>query len=104
MAKGVYEYYHYGDQGFTDNGWGCAYRALQTLISWLNIQGHTEPMSDMMSIRAIQEKLDQFDRSRKLKGSSTWIGATEISWIVPTLTIPQVNCKILHISDGKNIL
>lgn len=53
-VKGMYEYYHYGDQGFTDNGWGCAYRSLQTLISWLNIQGHTEPMPQMYTIREIQ--------------------------------------------------
>lgn len=45
MVKGIYEYYHYGDQNFRDNGWGCAYRALQTLISWLHIQGYTDPMN-----------------------------------------------------------
>lgn len=50
----MYEYYHYGDQNFHDNGWGCAYRALQTLISWLNIQGHTYPMKDMLTICEIQ--------------------------------------------------
>lgn len=76
MVKGVYQYYHYGDQNFSDNGWGCAYRALQTLISWLNMQGHTRPFRDMMSINQIQERIDSFDRSRTLKGSSSWIGAT----------------------------
>lgn len=100
----MYEYYHYGDQSFADNGWGCAYRALQTLISWLHIQGHTKPMKQMMTIREIQEKLDQVDRSRKLKGSSAWIGATEISWIVPSITTNSINCKILHVNDGKHIL
>lgn len=39
-TKGIYEYYHYSDQSFNDHGWGCAYRSLQTLISWLNLQNH----------------------------------------------------------------
>jgi hypothetical protein len=43
-VKGTYEYYHYGDQNFSDVGWGCAYRSLQTLLSWLHFQGHTDYM------------------------------------------------------------
>lgn len=25
-----------------DNGWGCAYRSLQTIISWFKFQGYTD--------------------------------------------------------------
>lgn len=25
-VKGMYDYYHYTQQGIDDNGWGCAYR------------------------------------------------------------------------------
>lgn len=44
------------------------------------------------------------DRTRKLKGGSEWIGATEISWMIPKLTYRQIPCKILHLSDGQQIL
>ena len=27
---------------FDDNQWGCAYRSLQTLISWFRFQGYTD--------------------------------------------------------------
>ena len=69
------------------------------------MQGHLETLDEgMITIRDIQSRLDMIDRSRKLKGSSEWIGATEISWIVPKMTKKSLNCKILHVSDGKKIL
>jgi Ufm1-specific protease 2 len=33
-VKGDYLYYHYMQDNFDDKGWGCAYRSLQTLISF----------------------------------------------------------------------
>ena len=51
MVKGLYEYYHYGDQSFHDNGWGCAYRAYQTLLSWMRFQGFTKPINKIPTIR-----------------------------------------------------
>ena len=75
MVKGLYEYYHYGDQRFSDIGWGCAYRACQTLLSWMKFQGFAKPFKKIPTITEIQEKLDSFSGT-KLKGSSEWIGAT----------------------------
>jgi len=34
LIWGNYTYHHYMQDGFDDNGWGCAYRSLQTLLSW----------------------------------------------------------------------
>lgn len=34
IVEGHYLYYHYNQQEFTDKGWGCAYRSLQTLCSY----------------------------------------------------------------------
>lgn len=34
IVQGLYIYYHYMQDNFDDNGWGCAYRSLQTIISW----------------------------------------------------------------------
>ena len=34
LIDGTYTYHHYMQDKFDDDGWGCAYRSLQTLISW----------------------------------------------------------------------
>jgi hypothetical protein len=33
-VKGIYSYHHYRQDSVDDSGWGCAYRSLQTIISW----------------------------------------------------------------------
>nr|CAH7757502.1 unnamed protein product [Callosobruchus chinensis] len=40
LVRGNYKYYHYCQNGMDDSGWGCAYRSLQTLASWLKLQGY----------------------------------------------------------------
>ncbi len=39
--QGLYVYYHYMQDGFNDNGWGCAYRSFQTIFSWFRLQSYT---------------------------------------------------------------
>ena len=34
IVQGKYAYHHYMQDDFDDNGWGCAYRSLQSIISW----------------------------------------------------------------------
>lgn len=34
-VQGNYEYWHYGCDGVDDRGWGCGYRTLQTIASWI---------------------------------------------------------------------
>lgn len=34
LVQGRYAYHHYMQDNFDDNLWGCAYRSLQTIISW----------------------------------------------------------------------
>lgn len=34
IVRGFYSYHHYMQDQFDDDGWGCAYRSLQTLCSW----------------------------------------------------------------------
>jgi Ufm1-specific protease 2 len=41
LVSGNYLYYHYMQDRFNDNGWGCAYRSLQTLCSWFLVQSYT---------------------------------------------------------------
>lgn len=64
FTKGIYEYYHYGDQNFNDQGWGCAYRSLQTLLSWFNSQ-HYCKLPKMLTITQIQELIDRINLGSK---------------------------------------
>ncbi len=102
-TKGIYEYFHYGDQSFNDQGWGCAYRSLQTILSWFHLQKRID-LKKMLTITEIQENIDEinYSNSDRIKNTNEWIGATEVSWIIQKLT--GCDCRILHISDGKNIV
>ena len=66
----------------------------------MRFQGFCKTLKKIPTITEIQEKLDGFNGT-KLKGSSEWIGATEISWLIPRVTVNEINCKILHVRDGK---
>lgn len=34
LVRGKYTYHHYMQDNFNDDGWGCAYRSMQTIFSW----------------------------------------------------------------------
>lgn len=53
LVKGNYTYHHYMQDRFDDDKWGCAYRSLQTLISWFRYQGYTD--KPIPSHREIQQ-------------------------------------------------
>jgi len=95
LVKGNYVYYHYKCDGFNDvvflffahyiqpsyncrlsQGWGCGYRTLQTMCSWLI--GQKQP-GKVPSIPQIQEILVQSeDKNSKFKGSTDYIGSFEV--------------------------
>ena len=35
LVSGDYEFWHYGCDNQDDRGWGCGYRTLQTICSWI---------------------------------------------------------------------
>ncbi len=77
-VSGSYDYYHYMQDNVNDNGWGCAYRSMQTICSWFKIQNYTT--KPVPSIREIQKILVEIgDKPKEFYGSSQWIGAIEIS-------------------------
>lgn len=47
------------EDGFDDNGWGCAYRSLQTCVSWYRLQHYSEEL--VPSIPEIQRLLKRID-------------------------------------------
>jgi len=65
-------------------GWGCAYRSLQTLWSWFLLQGFTE--KKVPSHRDIQLSLVEVgDKEKPFLGSKEWIGSFEVSTVLNQL-------------------
>jgi len=59
-------------------GWGCAYRSLQTLWSWFVLQGYThQPPPTHHKIQ--QALVEVGDKEPSFVGSTQWIGSFEVS-------------------------
>ncbi|CAI5984453.1 unnamed protein product [Closterium sp. NIES-64] len=100
LVQGSYEYYHYMQGRIDDSGWGCAYRSLQTIVSWFRIQQYTS--LPVPTHRCIQEALVEIgDKDAAFVGSSQWIGAIELSFILDHLL--GVTCKVLTVSSGADM-
>jgi len=97
LMEGAYYYYHYMQDNLNDNGWGCAYRSMQTICSWFQLQRYTNRA--VPSHKEIQKMLvDMGDKPRSFIGSSQWIGAIEISMCLRELF--GISSNIMHMSSG----
>ncbi|CAI9112933.1 OLC1v1013444C2 [Oldenlandia corymbosa var. corymbosa] len=100
LIQGSYEYYHYLHDGFDDSGWGCAYRSLQTIISWFRLQHYST--LDVPSHREIQQALVEIgDKDPSFIGSREWIGAIELSFVLDKLL--GVSCKVINVRSGAEL-
>lgn len=100
LIQGSYEYYHYLQDGFDDSGWGCAYRSLQTIISWFSQQHYTS--IDVPSHRQIQQSLVEIgDKDHSFIGSREWIGAIELSFVLDKLL--GVSSKVINVRSGAEL-
>ncbi|XP_023930998.1 ufm1-specific protease 2-like isoform X1 [Lingula anatina] len=99
-VQGTYSYHHYMQDHFDDDKWGCAYRSLQTLISWFRLQGYTDV--PIPTHRQIQQALvDIGDKEPSFVGSRKWIGSTEVSYCLDHLL--GVQSKIMFVSSGADL-
>lgn len=100
LIKPNYVYFHY-NQDIKDEGYGCAYRSLQTILSWYHLNGRYK--GEIPSILEIQQLIAKIEkRDPKFIGSSEWIGSMEISYVLQHLV--GVDCQILNFSSGSEIL
>lgn len=100
LVQGNYHYYHYMQQNFNDNGWGCAYRSLQTLCSWFKLQGYTNiPVPTHEEIQRYLVKIE--DKPKTFVNSKQWIGSTEVSMCLNGFL--NVDSKIMHVSSGGDL-
>ena len=104
LVAGDYQYCHYLYDGQDDRGWGCGYRTLQTIISWLrnNSSSHQQEGLNIPSLRRIQEILVEMgDKPASFAGSKEWIGSVEVGLVIDQLF--DVPCKILHSRSGHDL-
>ena len=80
-------YYHYG-LGHSDHGWGCGYRTVQTIISWLS----AEPAP---SISALQDILKG---THAFMGERGWIGVPDAVVVLDELH--GCRAKIISLASG----
>uniref|UniRef100_T1IR08 Probable Ufm1-specific protease 2 n=1 Tax=Strigamia maritima TaxID=126957 RepID=T1IR08_STRMM len=100
IVSGTYTYHHYKQDHFDDNGWGCAYRSLQTVVSWFRHQGYTD--RPIPSHEEIQKALvDVGDKPNSFIGSKRWIGSLEVSYCLDKLI--GVAAKIMNLSSGSEL-
>ncbi|KAG5582473.1 hypothetical protein H5410_053100 [Solanum commersonii] len=83
LVQGSYQYYHYLHEGLDDSGWGCAYRSLQTIISWF------------------KALVEIGDKDPSFIGSREWIGAIELSFVLDKLI--GASCKIINVKSGAEL-
>ncbi|PVD34369.1 hypothetical protein C0Q70_05640 [Pomacea canaliculata] len=100
LVKGNYTYHHYMQDRFDDDKWGCAYRSLQTLISWFRYQGYTD--KPIPSHREIQQALvDLGDKEQNFVGSKKWIGSFEVSFCLEYFL--GVTSKFINVTSGSDL-
>jgi len=100
IVRGKYSYFHYCQNNMDDNGWGCAYRSLQTLASWFRWQGYTE--KEVPTFKEIQKCLvDIGDKPTNFIESKQWIGSTEVNFVLNSIF--NITSKILYVSSGEDM-
>ncbi|KAL5011008.1 hypothetical protein ScPMuIL_013313 [Solemya velum] len=110
---GDYEYYHYGCDGTDDRGWGCGYRTLQSICSWVGHQNRPRRHNNVTNAQPdignkvptlpeIQAALVAMgDKPAAFCGSREWIGSFEVCICVDHFR--DVACKIVHVKSGSEL-
>jgi len=60
-----YEYWHYYCDGFDDRGWGCGYRTLQTIASWI-ITRKSLPSSENKDNETVEQSVPSISEIQRI--------------------------------------
>ncbi|KAA0195533.1 hypothetical protein HAZT_HAZT006119 [Hyalella azteca] len=109
LVQGDYLFYHYGCDGFDDRGWGCGYRTLMSLSSWIRgqkLRSHDNSgfstLAPVPANKNIQEILTKIqDKPPSFIGSHDWIGCVEAGYVLDELY--GVECRIVHVASGAQL-
>ena len=102
VVQGPYAYFHYLCDGFDDRGFGCAYRSMQTVLSWflLNNAGAPFEIPDVRGIQLLLTRIDSAVHKPALVGSKKWIGSIEVQLATQHFLGPDLDCRILRAESG----
>jgi hypothetical protein len=96
VAQDGTEYFHYTVDGYNDIGWGCAYRSIQTILSWfINNRNFTSRAPSIIELQTLLKDID-YAHASLVPGSKEWIGCIEGGSILHTLSSGKINYKILN--------
>lgn len=114
QVSGLSEYCHYGQDGLADKGWGCAYRVLQTILTWYRLQGFLSErahphlagrggsFAGVPSHRALQSALVAAgDKPASIRGSQQWIGSVELA--VALAALYGLRSRVLPCASGAAV-
>ncbi|XP_015668631.1 inactive Ufm1-specific protease 1 [Protobothrops mucrosquamatus] len=103
LVAGPYRHYHYGYDGVDDRGWGCGYRTLQMMCSWLAAAGAEAAAGrPVPSLKEIQDSLVEMgDKPPSFAGSRDWIGTVEAALCLDYFY--GVPGKLLHVRLGRDL-
>jgi len=103
VVRGKYEFYHYSIDGVDDRGWGCGYRTLQTICSWVHhVLRNRKEVLPVPSLQEIQQTLVNIgDKPASFVGSREWIGCVEACLCVDQIF--GVCSKIIHVYGGGSV-
>ncbi|XP_076843499.1 ufm1-specific protease 1 [Brachyhypopomus gauderio] len=99
MISGKCLYYHYGCDGEDDRGWGCGYRTVQTMCSWLYYGsrcGRSRPPPNLLEIQQVLVAIG--DKPASFLGSREWMGTYEAAMVLDQLY--GIPCRIVHVRSG----
>jgi len=109
LVQGSYEYYHYlqptgyGQKPgkYDDNGWGCAYRSLMSIVSWFRLQKYTSLPNP--THYEIQQTLVHHcgQEAADLLGKKKWLGSFDLSLFLEHAL--GVQCKTMSCNSGHDI-
>ena len=100
LVQGAYDYCHYMQDKFDDNGWGCMYRSYQTVVSWFRHQCYTSlPIQSHVEIQSMLVKMG--DKMPRFVGSKQWIGAMESQMLLDEYL--GVSSKIMNVPSGHDL-
>ncbi|CAJ1410883.1 unnamed protein product [Effrenium voratum] len=101
FVRGLYEYNHYMQDSFDDNGWGCAYRSLQTCVSWYRLQHYSgEAVPSIPEIQRLLKRIDEAHKDLEV-GSKKWIGTVEGMYLLQEYL--KVDCKMMYCQDAADM-
>ena len=109
LVQGSYEYFHYMQwtgcgqkaEKYDDCGWGCAYRSLQSIISWFRLQGYTSlPNPTHYEIQKVLVDHCGQDAGTLL-GKKMWLGSQDLGYYLDHTL--GVECRTTTFHSGEDV-